>query len=373
MATTQAESKILPLTSVRFFAALYVMLFHSVPGIPSQHGHHGVLTRIIGLGYVSVPFFFLLSGFILAVVYLKDSRPIDRHKFYLARFARIYPLYLAATLLDLPHFFYTQRHITHQSWRHSIGVLLATVGLVQAWFANLQGLNFPEWSLSVEAFFYLLFPFIGAALWRMRGRVMWPFAILVYAGGTLLVRIISHTNVSLLRQACSPIEHLYTFVLGICLAKLFVTIGADEDRLRALQRCAPWFLIGSVAAFLIFPIFNFSVPEMLMQHGVLMPLFALILLAFASGNAIFSNLFSANWLVVLGEASFALYLIHVPVATIMRRPIERYGIPAFLIYVAVTIALSVASIYWLETPARRWILETERVRNLETEAASVPA
>ena len=130
MATTQAESKILPLTSARFFAALYVMLFHSVPTIPSQGNPHGVLTRIIGLGYVGVPFFFLLSGFILAIVYLKNSTPIDKRKFYLARFARIYPLYpggngAGSSALSL----HPEIHQRIRVGDISIGVLLATGGL----------------------------------------------------------------------------------------------------------------------------------------------------------------------------------------------------------------------------------------------------
>lgn len=372
MATTQAESKILPLTSARFFAALYVMLYHSIPLIPSQRGHHGALKRIIGLGYVAVPFFFLLSGFILAVVYLKNSTTVDKRKFYLARFARIYPLYLAAMLLDLPHFLYVQRYIKHQSWEQTIGVLVATGSLAQAWFVNLQGLNPPGWSLSAEAFFYLLFPFIGVALWRMSGKFVWPFAILIYAG-TLLGRFISHANGSTPRQPYNPLEHLYAFVLGICLAKLFVWIGAAAVRSQTLRRWAPWLLMGSFAAFLAIPILDLPVPELLLKHGILMPLFALILLAFASGNVVISTLFSANWLVMLGEASFAVYLIHFPINSIMRYSIERYGMPVYLIYVALTIGLSVASLYWLETPARRWILDKERVRSLETEATSVLA
>ena len=374
MTTTWVKPKILPLTSVRFFAALYVMLFHTVPGIPSHTGQHGMVSRTLALGYVGVSFFFLLSGFILAVVYLRNNPTVDKRKFYLARFARIYPLYLTAILLDFPHFLYTQRHITHQSWFHSISALVATGGLVQVWFTDLQGLNQPGWSLSAEAFFYLLFPFIGAALWRMRGRMMWPFVILVYAGGTLLVRIISTTNVSLQQQASSPLEHLYTFVLGICLAKFFLWIDEDTARSHVLQRYAPWLLVGGLATFLAVPAFDLPISEMQLQHGILVPLFAMILLAFASGNAVISTLFSVNWLVVLGEASFALYLIHVPLYTIMRHRIERYDMPAFLIYVAMTIGLSVASSHWLETPARRWILERERVvHSLDTEAKSVMA
>ena len=369
MATTRVKPKILPLTSARFFAALYVMLFHTAPW---QNGRYGIISRILGLGYISVSFFFLLSGFILAVVYLENSPTIDRRKFYLARFARIYPVYLAALLLDLPHFLYTERYITHRSWEQTISVILATGGLIQAWFTtDLQGLNHPGWSLSVEALFYLLFPLIGAAVWRMRSGLMSLFAILTYVGGTLLVNYCSRTSLSPRQQAYSPLEHFYAFVLGICLAKFFVWIGADTVRSQALQRYAPWLLAGSLAAFLTIPAFELPISEMLLQHGVLIPLFALTLLAFSSGNEVISTLFSAKWLVVLGEASFALYLIHMPLHTILRHPIERYGMPVFLIYFSMTIGLSVASIYWLEIPARRWILEKERVRSLETEAASV--
>ncbi len=373
MATTQAESKILPLTSARFFAALYVMLYHSVPTIPSQGNPHGVLTRIIGLGYVGVPFFFLLSGFILCIVYLKNSTTIDKREFYLARFARIYPLFLAAMMLDLPRFIHFKRYIAHQSWGQIFGVFLATASLVQAWSVDLLGLNQPGWSLSAEAFFYLLFPFIGVALWRMSGKFTWPFALLTYLVGTRLLWFIFHTNGSIPWQRFNPLEHLYAFVLGICLAKLFLWIGAAPARSQAFRRWAPWILVGSATAFLAVPILDLRVPELLMQHGILIPLFALVLLALASGNAVISTLFSAKWLVVLGEASFAIYLIHFPMNLIMRRFIERYDMPAYLIYVVLTIALSVASLYWLETPARRWILKKEWRHSVETAATSVLA
>jgi peptidoglycan/LPS O-acetylase OafA/YrhL len=70
---------------------------------------------------------------------------------------------------------------------------------------------------------------------------------------------------------------------------------------------------------------------------------------------------SAKWLLVLGEASFALYLIHMPLYTIMRRLIEGLGGAGLLLYLVTCIGLSVASIYWLEIPARRWILDRLQV------------
>lgn len=63
--------KILPLTSARFFAALYVVLYHTALGVPSLRKYGGAFRRVIEMGNISVSFFFMLAGFILALVYLK--------------------------------------------------------------------------------------------------------------------------------------------------------------------------------------------------------------------------------------------------------------------------------------------------------------
>ena len=101
----QRPEKIHALTSLRFFAAFYVVCFHSLWNgtfLPSLH-RNSYLGKLIHLGYSQVSFFFLLSGYILAFVYLRDNRPIAARKFFLARFARIYPLLFLALLADTPH------------------------------------------------------------------------------------------------------------------------------------------------------------------------------------------------------------------------------------------------------------------------------
>jgi peptidoglycan/LPS O-acetylase OafA/YrhL len=361
--TVQAASKsrsekikILPLTSIRFFAAFSVVLYHA-QGVLAALGVSNVLMRIVGLGYVSVGFFFMLSGFILALVYLKDGKPIDRRKFYWARVARIYPLYLMAMLLDFPHFIHIGRLVEHRSLLNMAWIFGSTTGLIQAWTGQTEKINSPGWSLSVEAFFYLIFPFIALPLWKIPGKVMWPFALALYGGGMWLVVAVSNSGKSLEFKTYNPITHFYIFVLGISVARLFVWLQADEGRSGRLQRVAPWVMVGVAAGFLAIPILNAPVEEPLLQHGLLVPLYAGTLLALAGGNGLIPSVLSAKWLLVLGEASFALYLIHMPLYTIMRRLIEGHGGAGLLLYLVTCIGLSVASIYWLEIPARRWILD----------------
>lgn len=367
MPPSPGKPKILPLTSARFFAALYVMLYHTFPRTSGAGPLHAWVLKVVGLGYISVSFFFMLSGFILAVVYLRGNRPVNKRRFFVARFARIYPLYLAAMLLDLPHYLYTQLKILHGNPGHILAETLATAGLVQAWL-NKCGLNPPGWSLSTEVFFYVCFPFIGMALWKMRGWLALTFSILIYVAGLQLVVVLDRSW-DRDRLSYFPFPHLFLFVLGILLAKFFVWIGESQQRSSRLAAVSPFLLFFCAIGLLVVPTFKSGFHQTLV-HGSLAPLFAVAILAFASGNNLISRIFSAPWLVVLGEASYGLYLLHYPVYSILRRLIERGGTPLLLLYLIGTIGLSVVSYYWLEVPARRWILAKEQVRTIETAVTS---
>jgi peptidoglycan/LPS O-acetylase OafA/YrhL len=75
------------LTSIRFFAAIYVVLFHC--GIPHLISMPVPMANFFDSGYTGVTLFFALSGFILAYNYPRVS---SRHDFWISRFARIYPV-----------------------------------------------------------------------------------------------------------------------------------------------------------------------------------------------------------------------------------------------------------------------------------------
>jgi peptidoglycan/LPS O-acetylase OafA/YrhL len=371
MASSSGPPKILPLTSVRFLAAFYVMLAHSFPRPSSPALYRRTLQDVIGMGYVSVSFFFILSGFILAIVYLKDKKFLDKKRFFSARFARIYPLYLVAILLDTPHFFHLQFHLFHASSWQTLKEFLATLTLVQTWF-HFGRLNPPSWSLSAEAFFYLVFPFVGRALWKMRDRLVLPLFVFLYFVGIWLVWHFAGGQIER-QQFYNPALHLFTFVLGILLARIFVWTEKSPEWSHRLETFAPWMFYGSVLAIFAVPAFHLISSELLLHYGVLMPFFALIIVACSSGNAGLNLLFSHRWFVLLGEASYALYLIHYPIYSILRSSVERFGTPMYLLYLVLCVGLSVASYLLLEVPARRWILAKRHVRPVETEITSALA
>jgi peptidoglycan/LPS O-acetylase OafA/YrhL len=151
LARQAARPKVHALTSIRFFAALYVVFFHTRWGItPGSR-----LDQFLSMGNASVCFFFLLSGYILALVYLRDGKPVPVRNFYVARFARIYPLYFAGLLVDSP--FAVLARATKYDMTHAIervAVLFAgSIVMMQMWLQASAGINGPGWSLCVETIF----------------------------------------------------------------------------------------------------------------------------------------------------------------------------------------------------------------------------
>jgi peptidoglycan/LPS O-acetylase OafA/YrhL len=134
------------LTGIRFFAALYVVVYHLFgPQFP-----HKVwpIRNFVLSGHIGVSFFFILSGFVITYQYsCRIDGAADRKSFFWAPFARIYPTYIIALLA------------TVLLTNNSEGLVASTL-LIQSWFPSLALTpNGPGWSLSNEAFFYAVFPF----------------------------------------------------------------------------------------------------------------------------------------------------------------------------------------------------------------------
>ena len=84
------------LTSARFFAALHVALYHLIHPFKIW----GIFAPVMSAGYTGVSFFFVLSGFILTYAHGTEYEAGrgNAQKFWIARFARIYPVYLFVTV-----------------------------------------------------------------------------------------------------------------------------------------------------------------------------------------------------------------------------------------------------------------------------------
>lgn len=359
------------LTSLRFVAAMYVLLFHYVAAFPGGSPNPN-FTRF---GYTGVTFFFILSGFILAHNYhaVDFGERLNRYRFFAARISRIYPVYLLSLLVSLPFALSALVKMPPGLLRNlaASSGLLAPLGM-HAWVPGAScAINCPAWSISTEFFFYLLFPFL---VWRvMRSPGLWlavtlgPWAIIciVYAvlwgavapGGS----IIAHnegTAPALLAQAIKyfPVGRLPEFVLGIVLYALWKRYRGQIE--------LSWALAAFAGAAVLFAMIANHLPEILIHNGLTAVVWAPLILAAASMRG---GLLCSPLAIFLGRISFALYLFHFPVLLaflsldkqVFGSRLAQY--PASAIAAVTLMALLVATLVYLRfeeasrRPVFRWL------------------
>ncbi len=369
------------LTCIRFAAAMLVVLYHARDNLLADSLQASLrwLQPVAAIGYTGVPFFFILSGFILAYTYLgrgevqRDGwQPGAIRRFYLARFARIYPLYALALLLTAPLFF---RGIDFQNTPARLSNAVAAMTLLQSWIPSFTlPWNGVGWSLSAEAFFYLLFPWIGC---RVAGWTL-PRCCLGIGGCLVVSALLTHSIlwgddrfptgfVEGQRQTTwmmvgryNPFTQLPEFVAGVLLGRIYLTGRLAGAAVRVwgisflfLGVC----LAGSVV------VGAQRLPFLALHNYAFILPFGLIILAHALLSDPRRTL--PGWggaFVFLGEASYALYLTHpwslVVYLKVMTRMLGHPpgGIGHFLVYSV--LATSFASLIFLavERPGRRWIL-----------------
>jgi len=366
-------------TGLRFFAALGVVGYHFYCA-PCEPRAPSFLGNLLQAGFTTVSLFFVLSGFILAYNYLDERGGFvgTTRDFYRARFARIYPIYLLALVVDLPLFL---RLLPLAEPATTPGetarICVATLTLTQAWLEVGRPVwNTMAWTLSAEAFFYAVFPFLGVWLARQSSRRLiavatgaWLLGASPFLTGALtpspgtegLPSLVARglEAWSQLPQQLIPLARLPEFVLGMCLGLLFCR--------RTRQGSEAWRtagLLATCAAIAAVIILLPPKPSPLVQLGVLVPLFALCIWLLACGVARNGLWLGTRTLVQLGGASYALYLLHGSMMgfalALNTRTLSLPHNAVALLLVPVAVATSLLLFHFVEEPARRWLRKAPR-------------
>ena len=383
--TTQGTDKLGPLTSFRFFAAISVVFYHFLRGADSGFSPFSRFHLLASYGALGVAFFFILSGYILVYNYggtLERAQRLNARSFWWKRFARIYPLFLFALIVSVPNrlLFDVQLHGVAGALIRMPVTLLANLLLVHAWYWHLNGgWNGPGWSLSAEAFFYLIFPSLLRGLASIRDRD-WKAAIAKSAGLlSLAALVMCAADCGLMALGdhdarpwsgdaryfltCNPIVNTTFFIAGMTLC-----LGGQRIR-RQAPRASRWLNIvcGVVVLLGMADIgFNYDFPGAIRTACASIFFSALILLGGGGGPAWISRLLSWSPLLLLGEASYALYLLQFPVFHAFAQLWAAAGMRAYnpsalsnsgfyAAYIAVLIAVSILSYKCLEQPARNFL------------------
>ena len=368
------KPQIHPLTSLRFFAAAMIVVLHStseVFGLPRDFLGGFPLDEGVGL-------FFVLSGFIMIYVY--PELPTRRHttRFLRSRFARVWPLHvftLLAVFLVLP----VEQVFMWDTGAVERGAVIAShLALVQSWipFMNFYwGGNGLAWSVSTEFFFYLVFPFLVRNFrnsWAWKLLLVYFVWLLIFTACRFLdlpgyrADYLGVTTVGLLYV--NPLARLPEFVTGMVAGMYFMRL-AEEDRLADLPaRTATVLEVTAVVLAFTAMWVNViwkqmagdpldHVVRLWIGNGGVCFFWAALVLVFAASRGALSRALCHQWLVRLGDISFAIYMCH----EIMIRCYLHYGgreipwsawvqYPLFWVFL---LAVSYALWAFVETPARR--------------------
>jgi len=345
---------------LRFLAGLLVVLHH----FPGPLAAVPWIGNVLENGSTGVTFFFVLSGFILAYNYQGERIAVG--PFLRARFARVYPVYLLGLLLALPFLLELLRwNVPEWPLSRVVIVTVSSVLLVQSWHpATAALLNPPGWSLAAEAFFYLAFPFVASSP-RFRRLVSWPrLSLLALWGLGLLSTWLAVSIAGGIRgwnaehaarfAGFSPWVRVPEFLLGALLGWI---------HLQGWGRVAR---PGAWAAGLVLVLLAIlGVPRLVAENpyfhnGALSLLYGGIVLLLAQAGR--TGILASRGAILLGEASYALYVLHCPILTWMEWIGKKAGTGfstsstgGLLVYLVVSVGTSVAVYRWIETPSRRWL------------------
>ncbi len=385
--TAYQQQHLRSLTGLRFFAALSVFVAHV--------GVHWPAYKLGNLpfGAAGVSFFYVLSGFILTYVYgsrLELETPSNQLKptsskntfsfkqFYLRRFARIWPLHFVTLLLSL---FFVMGWHSFFNRPHAIGKLAVNSLLLQSWIPNydwIYSLNGPSWSLAVEAFFYVLFPFLllGGAK-RFVGKyvlIILSTIVGLVAINQLVPRADSWIQMNSIVHA-NPLMRLFEFATGIGCGFLFLKHSHDGgDRSSSFARDSRLEVFAIVGLLAFFTVASFigmysletqeSWPLAFLywfRFCGAAPIFAIAIYVFARTSGAISRLLSNETMVYLGEISYSFYMVHMGVMLVLKRTewLDGPWVEAGVVASCFCLSLTLSSILYqlVELPCRRSIVD----------------
>ena len=347
------------LTILRGPAALFVFFYHTrwAHVVPSA-----------SVGYVGVALFFVLSGFVLTWSY----KPADgAKKFYLRRFARVYPLHLFFFALALAILVLTQE-------APSAGATLSNLVLLHAWVPNwdyIFSVNGVSWSLGCEAFFYACAPLVLGWLSRRSPKAGYT----VLTGWFLLTAAVTSaialtSNYADVVVYANPLLRSGEFALGMLLGLLALKVR-DGD--LAMPRIRTWqlWVVTALALAGISGVSKVSLQQTI-NGFVLDPVWFLLIGMFAlhdiqraQSHHQVGEPVPGNWirrsLVYFGEVSFAFYLVHeIVIFRFIKTSLgsdmirmDARGILMMLIILVISILAAMIAHHLVERPARIMILK----------------
>jgi peptidoglycan/LPS O-acetylase OafA/YrhL len=345
------------LTFTRFWALLLVIFYHGGGGIYIQWINFFPFSVILYSAPSAVSYLYVLSGFVMAIVYYRPKEKFDLLKYWTTRFVRIYPLYILSFLLVC--YYYLDFMAKIKPFK-----ILVNIFVLQAWWpAYAQSFNYASWSMTVEFFFYAVFPFF--TMWAYRKSIkqlIWVSLVLYFTTQIIhYVLWVGYFPAWELFIVYNPVFHLNSFIIGVVGGIWYLREGQKKPLNQRLNFILILLSLALIGGYLIAGDVYARLPHNLEpMAGLLSPIFVLFIITLALDKTLLSRLFSHPWLVTLGETSFALYILHVPVIWIYERALYSSNLsnPDYILsitYLPLMISVGLVAYFFIDPPIRNWM------------------
>lgn len=336
------------LTGVRAFAAVWVVLHHLRLGPGRALDLPAALDAVCGLGYLGVDLFGFLSGFVIAHNYAERLAARDlgtTARYAWIRLVRIAPLHwlaLAGMLcarIGLDGF--EQRGGERlYAW----GDFVQQALLVHGWGFGRLAWNLPSWTVSSEWLCYLVFPIAAPWIAKVRdGALAIGLAIASFALTAVVLTLAGHADFNATTDA-GVWRIAGEFSAGCWLERAFAS---------GFGRGVRWerWTLASIGGAIGFGAFGLVAP--------LVACFGVLVLALAHRRGRIARFLSRGPVVLLGDASYAIYILHWPLLRVFAWGAPVGGLVGADLWRAVAgqlvaiVVVAVAVHVWIENPIRR--------------------
>lgn len=274
---------------LRFFAAFTVVLFHLNQAIPHVDNWY---RNTVKYGWLGVPVFFVISGYCI-ILSAHNSRNIK--DFLCRRFFRIFPPYWFSILVVCLAACFQKLYIGSNSVQHfpqNLTGIMAMLSLTTTPLTPINTINWVYWTLTTELFFYLT---VCIALLLSKTRIIYLILIV----SVLATAVLPHEKNGLLFF----LDQWPAFGLGVCVYYFF----KEKNKLS-------WLLFWLLLAFNLYGMFHkYYQPEYIVAA-----LLTTVLILISNYRSLPNNI-----LAKLGQHSYSVYLIHVPVGVFIIQEFER--------------------------------------------------
>lgn len=320
---------------LRAIAAILVLLRHGTMTVQDQYGY-SYLQHFFKFGECGVDMFFVLSGFIIYYSTVTASRTITIKQFLLRRFIKIFPIYWIVLTLSLALLL---------GWKygfHSNGVVLPTLSNIMKsilLIPNDSPVLVVSWTLSFEIAFYLLFSILFFRSKKLFFLALTTWVMLCYANRFIFHIDYLDLKINPLNAFLNPI--VAEFLFGCLVAVMILQFSNAYWKLSFTLGIGLFILAITVLNETSLPReLRFGIPSTLIIYGM------------ANIKIHFSKLF-----VLLGDASYSLYLLHVTLLHLLIKIIQaahmnHYFANFFGITLMLTVIIAMSTgIYWyIERP-----------------------